>query len=105
MERHYITIGIFETLAYAILGVPGSGPGALTCYYITCSTLAMFLLENEFPWSGLVDVLNSLVAKYECNIFEAAFPAAEKGVWRPLPEDYILRGLDWAQGYFLGCWL
>jgi hypothetical protein len=73
--------------------------------YITCSVSAMLLLENEFPWVGLVNMLNTLLAKYECNRFEdGRFPVPGKGIGRPLPEDYSLRGLGWARTYFPDRW-
>ena len=105
-----------KRLAYSILGVALERTGdsnvlphihvwLVFLTYITCSGPATLLLENEFPWTGLVYMLNSLVAKYECDRFEDdEFPVPEKGIGRPLPEDYTLRGLDWAKRYFPDSW-
>lgn len=63
------------------------------------------LLENEFPWDALVTMLNFLVKNFDSERFEGEmFPVPEKGVGRPLPEDYTLRGLDWARAYFPERW-
>ena len=93
-----------------------SGLGALTCYHtfyvwlvflahVTCSAPGMLLLENEFPWRGLVSMLNNLSAKYKYDrLKDNEFPVPGEGIQRPLPEDYSLRGLDWAKWYFPDGW-
>lgn len=69
--------------------------------YIANFILAMHLLENEFPWEGLVFMLNNLLEKHKCDRFEnPSFPVPEEGTAAPLPEDYVIRGLDWASKYF-----
>lgn len=70
----------------------------------TCES-ATRLLENEFPWDSLVTMLNFLIESFDGERFEGEmFPVPEKGVGRPLPEDYTLRGLDWARIYFPERW-
>ena len=64
--------------------------------YVTCSGPATLLLESDFPWGMLVNMLNILVAKSGCDGFE--------GIEQLLPEDYTLRGLDWATGHIPDNW-
>lgn len=73
--------------------------------HIKTSEPATRLLENEFPWDSLVAMLNFLIKSFESERFEGEmFPVPEKGVGRPLPEDYTLRGLDWSRLYFPDRW-
>jgi rRNA-processing protein FCF1 len=71
------------------------------------SALAMRLIENEFPWRSLVEMLTEMRANYNGDdeiIAQKVFPALEADKHRPLPEDYLLRGLDWARNYFPPRW-
>lgn len=73
--------------------------------HIKASEPATRLLENEFPWESLATMLNFLVESFDGERFEGeSFPVPEKGVGRPLPEDYTLRGLDWSRLYFPERW-
>lgn len=73
--------------------------------HIKTSEPATRLLENEFPWDALVAMLNFLIKSFDSERFEGdMFPVPEKGVGRPLPEDYTLRGLDWSRIYFPERW-
>lgn len=73
--------------------------------HIRTSDPATRLLENEFPWESLVAMLNFLIKSFDGERFEGEkFPVPEKGVGRPLPEDYTLRGLDWSRLYFPERW-
>lgn len=73
--------------------------------HITTIESATRLLEGTFPWEPLVTMLNFLLKSFDSERFESEmFPVPEKGVGRPLPEDYILRGLDWSQNYFPERW-
>lgn len=73
--------------------------------HIKSSEPAIRLLENDFPWEALVSLLNSLTSEPETDKFETEnFPIPEQGIGRPLPEDYTLRGLDWAKTYFPEGW-
>jgi hypothetical protein len=54
-------------------------------------------------------MLNELRVSYDDGdgddkIMSKAFPVPDKGVGRPLPEDYNLRGFDWAERYFPARW-
>ena len=63
-------------------------------HHITGSIPAMRLVENTFPWAPLLKLLNHLMSKNNSeNVFGLAFPHS-----KPLPEDYILRGLEFV-GY------
>ena len=62
----------------------------------------MRLLEAEFPWQLLIRMLNTLLAPYETpeRIENTTFPLPEKDDVRPLTEDFAMRGLLWADGYY-----
>ena len=51
-------------------------------------------------------MLNTLVTAYDTfwRVENDRFPEPEKGVGRPLPEDFIIRGLEWACSYFPEGW-
>jgi len=79
--------------------------------HIINSVPAVRLIENEFPWRSLIEMLNELRVSYDDEgdgdddkIVSKAFPVPDKGVGRPLPEDYNLRGFDWAKRYFPARW-
>jgi len=79
--------------------------------HIINSVPAVRLIENEFPWRSLIEMLNELRVGYDDDgdgdddkIVSKAFPVPDKGVGRPLPEDYNLRGFDWATRYFPARW-
>ncbi|KAA8907426.1 hypothetical protein FN846DRAFT_946959 [Sphaerosporella brunnea] len=68
--------------------------------HIVNSSPAIRLLENEFPWQELVIMLTALRETYEGpaeRIEGSTFPVPDKGTGRPLPEDFNLRGFDWAR--------
>lgn len=67
---------------------------------------AMSLLEATFPWKMVSMLLNSLLLScrdYE-RIQSSEFPRPVKQLPRPLPEDFALRGLLWADKYFPSDW-
>jgi hypothetical protein len=71
-------------------------------HHIINSTPAIQLIEIDFPWTALIEMLNELRATYKGNKIDAEdFPISDK---QPLPEDYTLRGLDWTRSYFLDDW-
>jgi len=75
--------------------------------HLTGSIPAMRLIEKEFPWWPLVTMLNDMRLNFDgpAEKIEAnTFPVSRKGVGRPLPEDYGLRGFDWAERYFPDRW-
>ena len=72
--------------------------------HIIGSVPAARLIETDFPWVALVKMLNGLLVWGDADLsakMNARFPPA---VGHPLPEDYNLRGFDWAQGYFHPYW-
>ncbi|KAH0537601.1 hypothetical protein FGG08_005633 [Glutinoglossum americanum] len=74
--------------------------------HIMHSEPVMKLVENEFPWESLASMLNTLVTTYDTfwRVENGEFPEPEKGVGRPLPEDFNIRGLEWASSYFPNGW-
>src|SRR5204863_820794 len=74
--------------------------------HIMHSEPAMKLMEDEFPWESLATMLNTLVTAYDTfwRVENDRFPEPEKGVGRPLPEDFNIRGLEWACSYFPEGW-
>ena len=76
--------------------------------HIIGSVPAARLIETDFPWVALVEVLNKLLAPQggddqdiSAKMLNANFPSP---VGHPLPEDYNLRGFDWARSYFPQNW-
>ncbi|KAK8096440.1 uncharacterized protein PG998_014308 [Apiospora kogelbergensis] len=68
---------------------------------------AMALLEDTFPWKLVSMLLNSLLLscrEYEKIQRSDEFPRPDKQSPRPLPEDFALRGLLWAEKYFPSDW-
>ncbi|KAI9878115.1 MAG: hypothetical protein M1830_001832 [Pleopsidium flavum] len=67
---------------------------------------AMAYVEKDVPWGDIASFLNTL-SKYDdidSRIEDQCFPQPEKGVGRPLPEDFAIRGQIWSQGYFPDGW-
>ncbi|PVH80815.1 hypothetical protein DL98DRAFT_366408, partial [Cadophora sp. DSE1049] len=62
--------------------------------------------EDTFPWEPLAKMLNTLLVSYETpvKIENDNFPLPDKDDVRPLPEDFAMRGLLWAEGYFPEEW-
>ena len=67
---------------------------------------AMSILRAGFPWELLATMLNTLLVSSETTgpIESDTFPSPEKDDVRPLPEDFALRGLLWAEDYFPSEW-
>ncbi|KAH8591838.1 hypothetical protein B0O99DRAFT_744095 [Bisporella sp. PMI_857] len=63
---------------------------------------AMKLLEADFPFEKLKRQLNTF--EKSDRITNETFPLPEKNDSRPLPEDFALRGLSWADNYFPDTW-
>ena len=73
--------------------------------HVAKSESAISKLEDDLPWEHLVFMLNSFVGRFDKARFEGVeFPVPAGSPRRPLPEDYILRGLDWAEEYFPHRW-
>ncbi|KAL5325165.1 hypothetical protein ACEPPN_006288 [Leptodophora sp. 'Broadleaf-Isolate-01'] len=75
-------------------------------YYLARHPRAMKLLEASFPWQSLTVMLNTLLAPYstQARIESTDFPLPIKDDVRPFPEDFAMRGLLWADGYFPEKW-
>jgi len=113
-----ISLNVSKRLAFTVLSLaldrlndsntlPHTHAWMVFVEYLTGSVPAMRLIENEFPWKSLVDMLNDMRLHYDGRaekIEDKAFPVPERGVGRPLPEDYNLRGFDWAKRYFPDRW-
>jgi hypothetical protein len=69
-------------------------------------TGAMSIVGAEFPWELLSVMLNTLLVSCETtdSIENDTFPSLEEDDARPLPEDFALRGLLWAENYFPAEW-
>jgi len=68
---------------------------------------AMSYLAPGYPWSKTAEMLNTLIGtpSHHGRIERQEFPGTEKGdAARPLPEDYAMRGLVWADKYFPAEW-
>lgn len=67
---------------------------------------AMRLLEASFPWEALTVMLNTLLAPYPTpsRIESTEFPLPIKDDVRPFTEDFAMRGLLWADGYYPEKW-
>jgi len=66
---------------------------------------AMDLLEADYPFEKLTVMLNTLVAGVDLDkVQNGVFPVPVKDEARPLPEDYILRGILYADHYFPDTW-
>ncbi|KAK7937584.1 uncharacterized protein PG986_014452 [Apiospora aurea] len=74
--------------------------------YLISYPKATSLLEATFPWKLLSMLLNSLLLSYRDyeRIQSSDFPRPNKQSPRPLPEDFALRGLLWADKYFPSDW-
>ena len=76
--------------------------------HIIGSVPAARLIETDFPWAALVEMLNKMLvpqggddADIGDKMMDARFPSP---VGHPLPEDYNLLGFDWARSYFTPNW-
>ncbi len=68
---------------------------------------AMSLLEGKFPWKALTVMLNTLLAPYQqslARIESSEFPLPVKDDVRPFTEDFAMRGLLFADGYYPEKW-
>lgn len=69
--------------------------------YVSQFTAAMQLLETEIRWDPMVTMLNTLLRFYHLypRIEGEKLPIPEKNDFRPTPEEFAMRGLDWAASY------
>ncbi|KAL7904508.1 hypothetical protein GGI35DRAFT_484421 [Trichoderma velutinum] len=64
---------------------------------------AMKFIGHKYPWKLIATMLNYLKqsCKFEPRMDSAVFPGAEnQDHYRPLPEDYAMRGLIYTEEYF-----
>jgi hypothetical protein len=62
---------------------------------------------NSIPWGKIVDFLNTFIKAepIEDRVADAGRRGSFlQGAPKPLPEDYLLRGLVWCRGYFVSGW-
>ena len=76
--------------------------------HIISSVTSARLIETDFPWVALVEMLNKILvpqdgdnADISAKMTDTRFPSP---VGCHLPEYYNLRGFDWAQSYFPQGW-
>lgn len=69
--------------------------------HMTRYPTAMSYLEREYPWKLTAAMLNYILASGEYRTrMDGNFPGLEKDEPpRPLPEDYAMRGLTYAEDY------
>jgi len=74
--------------------------------YMSRRPRAMRYLGATFPWQPLVETLNPFLAAYTTSdrIEDDAFPLPVKDHIRPFTEDFAMRGLTWAEGYYPPTW-
>jgi hypothetical protein len=74
--------------------------------YLSRSPAALQLLSEHFPWASLVTMLNGLARFYHTypRIENDDIPILEKNDARPTPEEFALRGLDFAEFYLPAGW-
>ena len=67
---------------------------------------AMKYVEHDVPWTEICAFLNTLAKPntIPSRVREDTFPKPDEGVGRPLPEDFIIRGQMYSQGYFPETW-
>lgn len=63
---------------------------------------ALIYVEDHIPWENIANFLNTLGRSgvVEAHFEGADFPQQMSGTGRQLPEDFVMRGLLWAQNYF-----
>lgn len=67
---------------------------------------AITVIEKTFPWKLVSLLLNSLLLSYReyDKMYSTEFPRPDKGLPRPLPEDFAMKGLIWVDKYFPNDW-
>lgn len=67
---------------------------------------AMKYIEHDVPWTEICAFLNTLAKQniMPSRVQRNTFPKPDEGVGRPLPEDFIIRGQLYSQGYFPETW-
>lgn len=67
---------------------------------------AMNYVEHDVPWTEICAFLNTTAKPntMPSRVQGLTFPKPKEGVGRPLPEDFIIRGQMYSQGYFPETW-
>lgn len=105
----------FAVRTYEIVICRWGDPNTLPCVHTTLVFLnhmtrypaAMSYLEDAYPWKLTAMMLNHLLLSCEFvpKVEGTEFPRPEKDETpRPLPEDYAMRGLIYAEDYFPNDW-
>ncbi|KAI7908972.1 hypothetical protein M0657_011664 [Pyricularia oryzae] len=87
----YLTVILMFLHQMAILNGPGGAEA---------KRLAMSHLEASFPWNLLTSCLNSFAAGFEIPEKDETLKLPRAAEQRPLPEDWAMRGLVWAEMAF-----
>jgi hypothetical protein len=89
---------------------PSEGPdeGIMFAYAreLFVQTMDIKLVSEHFPWASLVTMLNEVPRGYSvyARIESDGIPLPEENYARPTPEEFALRGLDFAEYYFPTGW-
>lgn len=77
-------------------------------YNLTVGPAALIAkVLSSIPWGKIVDFLNTFIRAepIEDRVVDAGRRGSFlQGAPKPLPEDYLLRGLVWCRGYFVSGW-
>ena len=74
---------------------------------LAASHSAMYLLERDVPWSQIVSYLNHHASSktITSHVLREEFPKPDgEVIGRPLPEDFVLRGQVFMEGYYPPTW-
>jgi hypothetical protein len=83
------------------IGDPNVHVTLVFLHHMSCYPGAMRLFDSNFPWESLSLMLNTLLPPKPSRRLETDdFPVPEKVEVRPFPEDFAMRGLNWAENYY-----
>ncbi len=112
-----ITVSHASHLTFSVLKLALQRPGdknvlphahVSLMFLLRLSTVhrAMSYVDKDIPWGEIASFLNTLAKSddIDSRIEDRRFPQPEKGVGRPLPEDFAIRGQIWSQDYFPDGW-
>ena len=72
----------------------------LAFMYFGLDTNSLIFHKTQFPWHALIRLLNALHRRISTTI-ASEFPLGDN---HPLPEDWLLNGLEWTMNYFPDGW-
>ncbi|KAJ5117690.1 hypothetical protein N7448_011322 [Penicillium atrosanguineum] len=105
---HYAMLGselAFDTLSILLQKSadaatwPGIHTYLVFIRYLSGHPLILEQVEALIPWGAIVRFLNNLVKEVKKAEHDASRPP-DKGATQPLPEDFLIRGHWWSQGYY-----